>query len=311
MAETNAFEANNVANTPDADQQPFDKILNFRDVGIFINRALGHQHIRPCKLYRSARPDSATQQDRTRLVSSHRIKTIIDLRTETEHIDSRRKHVDKISANPLTAPADPQAPLRIPEINYVDIDFNGSGYTRALISQLTWYQTAQLCTFYALGYRKEAISILSENVMEKQGLVGMAISSLRHCRPEVKAGFDVLADAEAYPVMIHCTQGKDRTGLTVLLTLMLLGVSEEAIEMDYKLSERELEPEKEEKLAEIQSIGLPASFAECPGDWVQSVCKSINDDHGGIGEYLLSCGVSEEQQMRVRRLLCTKGGWST
>ncbi|KAI7574967.1 hypothetical protein KC316_g11262 [Hortaea werneckii] len=282
---------------------PFDRILNFRDVGAHINQTADQNYLQTGKLYRSARPDGATLRDRDRLVNHYNIKTILDLRTETEHIESRRKHADSVPAAPAAAPSDPLLPLRIPEIDYVDIDFNGSGYTSALIRQLTWTQTARLLGLYAFGYRKEAIGVLSDAVMSERGLAGLAVDSLEHCQAEVKAVYDVLANEHSYPLVIHCTQGKDRTGLNILLVLMLLGVPIDAINEDYMLSEVELAPEKEEKVQEIMSIGLPASFADCPASWVGQVTEALNERHGGIERYLESCGVSMEQQGRVRSLL--------
>ncbi|KAI7072864.1 hypothetical protein KC327_g6423, partial [Hortaea werneckii] len=125
---------------------PFDRILNFRDVGAYINsiNQTGRNYLQTGKLYRSARPDGATPRDRDLLVNHYNIKTILDLRTETEHIEARRRHADSVPAAPAATPSDPLLPLRIPEIDYVDIDFNGSGYTSALIRQLTWTQTARL-----------------------------------------------------------------------------------------------------------------------------------------------------------------------
>ncbi|KAI7111400.1 hypothetical protein KC324_g19818, partial [Hortaea werneckii] len=166
---------------------PFDRILNFRDVGAHINQTADQNYLQTGKLYRSARPDGATLRDRDRLVNHYNIKTILDLRTETEHIESRRKHADSVPAAPAAAPSDPLLPLRIPEIDYVDIDFNGSGYTSALIRQLTWTQTARLLGLYAFGYRKEAIGVLSDAVMAERGLAGLAVDSLEHCQAEVKA----------------------------------------------------------------------------------------------------------------------------
>jgi hypothetical protein len=46
----------------------------------------------------------------------------------------------------------------------------------------------------------------------------------------------VLTDPHAYPAVIHCAVGKDRTGLLVALVLSLLGVSEDEVVTDYALS---------------------------------------------------------------------------
>ncbi|KAK3067123.1 hypothetical protein LTR53_016183 [Teratosphaeriaceae sp. CCFEE 6253] len=290
--------------SPPSTTHPFDKIINLRDVGTFINDTTNQQLLKPGLFLRSARPDAASPRDRERLLTNYRLKTVIDLRTETEHIDARKKFTEQPSASaPAVAPADPKRPLRIPGITYEDVDLNGKPYSNALLKQLPWRQKGRLYSLYVLGYRKEAISILGENVMAKRGLAGLAEDSLEHCTAEVKVIFDVLSDAASYPVLVHCTQGKDRTGLTVLLVLMLLDVPLEAIERDYRLSERELEPEREDKLKEIRSIGLPDSFADCPADWVANVSGFVNDKYGGVEKYLDSCGVGKEQQEGVRKTL--------
>lgn len=287
----------------DPDSKAFDKILNFRDVGAYINGTTSSQLIKPGLLFRSARPDAATPADRSLLTDRHGIKTIIDLRSSTEHIEARRKYDSAIPSAPAATPADPKHPFRIPGIKYEDVDFNGSSYSSALTKQLSFRQTAKLYGLYVLGYRTEAISVLGQNVMAKRGLAGLGEDSLRHCTGEVKAVFSILCKRESYPVLVHCTQGKDRTGLVVLLVSMLMDVPLEAIEKDYRLSERELEPEREEKLEEIRSIGLPDSFADCPADWVRTVSGWINERYGGVQKYLESCGVTREDQENLRATL--------
>ena len=281
----------------------FEDILNFRDVGVHINHLVGKSVLQPGQLFRSARPDAATPDDQRRLEHDLHIKTIIDLRTPTEHIEQARKAAATMPSAPAIAPKDPSRPFRIPSIEYKDVNFNGKGYSNALIRKLSYWQTAKLFTLYSVGYRKEAISVLGTNVMAERGLAGLAEDSLEHCRKEVKEAFDVLCDTGSYPVLVHCTQGKDRTGLIVLLALMLCDVSVEAIAADYTLSERELGPEREEKLAEIRSIGLPDSFADCPAGWTGKVSQYMDKECGGITTYLESCGVSLDQQKRLRMLL--------
>lgn len=115
--------------------------------------------------------------------------------------------------------------------------------------------------------------------------------------------FDVLSSPASYPLLVHCTQGKDRTGLVVLLVLMLLRAPQVAIEKDYLLSESELRPEREERLKEIAAIGLPESFAGCDPEWAEQVSGWINEKYGGIESYLTRCGVSAAQMKAVSEML--------
>lgn len=147
----------------------------------------------------------------------------------------------------------------------------------------------------------EGIAVLGREIMQPRGLVGLGRDTLDHCGPEVKQVFDVLADATAYPLLVHCTQGKDRTGITILLILLLCGVDLAAITADYVQSEPELQPEMEARLEEIRSIGLDESFAKCSPDFCKAIKEHLDTQYGGISRYLESIGVDAAQQAMVRQ----------
>lgn len=281
-------------------QHAFENILNFRDVGETINDLSTTRLLKPNLLYRSARLDEATPTDLKRLTSTYRLATIIDLRSKTEHM----QQAQKLAALPSASSAPPAtSPPMIPDTTTTLINFNGTAFSLALMRRLPWLSALHLLSLMALGYRTQAISILGTQVMAPRGLVGLAWDSLAYCSAEVLAVFRVLSDPNAYPVLVHCTQGKDRTGLVVLLVLMLCGVGVESIRADYGISEGELAAERDEKLSEIRSIGLTDEFAGCPDGWVESVCEHVNAEYGGIAMYLLRCGVTDDMQASVKRIL--------
>lgn len=139
--------------------------------------------------------------------------------------------------------------------------------------------------------------------MQPRGLVGLGTDTLDHCGPEIKQVFDVLSDESAYPLLVHCTQGKDRTGITVLLVLLVCGVDLSAITADYVESESALEPEKAERMKEIASIGLDETFAQCPPEFCLKISEYLDTKYGGIGNYLQHIGVDLKQQEAVRKLM--------
>ncbi len=265
----------------------FESILNFRDVGTTINDLTKSKSLREGFLYRSARPDTATSKDRDNLKSKCHIKTIIDLRSKTEHINATKKHSNTASippAVPESHPSSPStsAPLKIPNIDYKYFSLNGPGFERALLWRLSWSSRTKLIGLMALGSRDDAIHILGREVMKPRGLTGLGMDTLDHSQREIKQVFDILADESAYPVLVHCTQGKDRTGLIVLLALLLCHVKQDAVRQDYVMSEKELEPEKEERLIEIKKVGLDESFAGCPDGFVEKIVQHINQRYGGV-----------------------------
>ncbi|KAK7184828.1 hypothetical protein DPSP01_002200 [Paraphaeosphaeria sporulosa] len=285
-------------------QPPLKSMPNFRDAGAFVNEQTEQRRVKTRLLYRGARPDDATNEDRRRLVEEYKLKSIIDLRTKTEHIEQAQKRDAKIKASAAVPQSNDAVaePLKIPGVAYYEINFNGSSFSRMLISKLSWTEFFKLVWLMATGYRKDAIKILAPH-MEEMGLVGLAIASVDVCTSEVKQVFDVLAKEENWPVLVHCTQGKDRTGLIVMLLLFLLEVDEAAIEKDYLLSGPELEAERAERVKEIQSIGLSEQFALCPPDVVSTVHAHVQEKYGGVEAYLLSTGITTEQVARIKRTL--------
>jgi protein-tyrosine phosphatase len=285
----------------------FDKLLNFRDVGRFVNSYDSEIRITPGKLYRSARLDEITAADRAKLVNEVGIKTVIDLRSKTEHINALKKHTE--AAYVVESPLIPVSndlvakPLRIPGLNYAEINLNGKGFERALVWQLKYRSLARLAILMAAGYRTEGIAVLGKEIMLPKGLIGLGIDTLEHSGPEIKQVFDVFAEESSYPVLIHCTQGKDRTGISVLLVLLMCGVDIKAIIADYRKSESELESEKVERMKEITSIGLDESFARCPDDFCDRIKLHLDENYGGVCQYLERIAVTRDQQNHIREIL--------
>ncbi|KAK6430927.1 hypothetical protein LTR95_012914 [Oleoguttula sp. CCFEE 5521] len=257
------------------DHSPFTSLPNFRDVGLFINAKTSRSLLKTGLLFRAARPDGTLPQEISRLKSEYHIVTQIDLRTKTEHLEQ----LDKLSKSspsksPATRPKDPGLALAVQGLRYENVNLNGSSYSNSLLKELSYWHVAKLAALYAVGKRTEAISILGVNVMAPSGLTGLAIRTLQTSTAEIAQLFKLLADESVWPVMVHCTQGKDRTGLSVLLVLMLCGVGEAEIDTDYMATQGELVDERAARVREIQSIGLPESFA----DWVE--LRAIS---GGVG----------------------------
>jgi protein-tyrosine phosphatase len=129
------------------------------------------------------------------------------------------------------------------------------------------------------------------------------------CLPRTRAG-RCLCIALRYPLTLSSLQGvtdldqgKDRTGLVVMLILLLLKTDLGIIDKDYQLSESELAAEMEERLREIGAIGLSRQFALCPSDLVPSVNSHILERYGSVEQYLEKAGVTKEQIDFVKRKL--------
>ncbi|OLN84476.1 Tyrosine-protein phosphatase [Colletotrichum chlorophyti] len=279
-------------------------ILNLRDVGSTVNKFLGHRLIREGLLFRSARPDEATLEDRKRLRDDLGIQTVIDLRTKTEHVkQAKKRNADLKVPALLQSNAALAEPVQIADIRYHEIKITGGKFEWFLVKQLSWWGLCRLIFLFLLGYRNEGISILSREVMVPRGLVGMGLDTLDQSGSEIAKALSVFIGPSATPTLVHCTQGKDRTGLIIALVLMILDVPLEAIEHDYMLTSGALESEREERLAEIREIGLTEDWYETAPDMIVRTARHLEEVHGGIQGYLDKIGFDQEDRQKLRELL--------
>lgn len=156
-----------------------------------------------------------------------------------------------------------------------------------------------MCT----GARMAGISIICAEVMSPRGLLGLAKDTLEFSTAEIHSIIQLLSSSSSYPILVHCTQGKDRTGLIVILVLLLCGVDRAVIANDYMASERELLPLRDQRLRETRAIGLGDEFAGCQSDFVDGIVGFLEERWGGVGGYLQSLGFEQEVMSRVKENL--------
>ncbi|KAI6353995.1 hypothetical protein MCOR25_008816 [Pyricularia grisea] len=284
----------------------FDNIINFRDVGETINIFLGKRFVKEGLLFRSARPDDASLHDRKLLRDDFGIRTVMDLRTKTEHDKQAKKRQAALAGTGPTLLRSNDAlaePVKIPGLQYREVRITGRAFERHLLSQLTWLSWFKVIFLFILGFRIEAVAILGREVMNPRGLSGMAVDTLDNSGAEVAEALRCLVEPGGLPVLIHCTQGKDRTGMVVILILMILGVPLAAIEHDYRLSDEGLMSEKDERMAEIREIGLTDNWAVVAPDMIPAVANHLESRYGGLESYLDRIGFSKDERTKLKELL--------
>ncbi|KAJ5818332.1 Glycoside hydrolase family 35 [Penicillium riverlandense] len=236
----------------------------------------------------------------------------------TEHEMATRKRRSENESNNSAEPSAPQTQspadaqehlLLIPGCRRALISLTGKGFERALLWKLDWYNYVKVITLAATGYRDTAIKLVGEQVMRPRGLTGLAQDTLEASAAELRSVFELLASEQTYPVLVHCTQGKDRTGLVVLLMLLLVGesVSPAAMADDYTRSEPELVSEFDERIREIRALGLDAEYTRCPPGFVEATTKYLDLRYGGVRRYLTGIGIDADMQGRIRRKLIFGG----
>ncbi|KAJ7654735.1 protein-tyrosine phosphatase-like protein [Mycena rosella] len=284
---------------------PFTGIYNFRDVGHVVNALGGKRLVREKCFYRSGRLDDASPADNEKLVSEYGLQTVIDLRTKSEHIKQAQTHEER--KNRYRAAAD----VHLGTHTVVDegpwdtilINFVGRKFEMNVLKQLKWWQIIWFLTLMILQFRMAAIRILGRNVLGPKGLLGLSKDSLRFCQAEICEALEVFTDFKRYPILIHCTQGKDRSGLVVMLVLFTLGVELELVKQDYALSNQGLAPIRASMIEEVKEIGMDPAYTDAPPQVVDTVWNFLQEEYGGVEGYLDTIGFGEQKRQTLRRLL--------
>ncbi len=136
-------------------------------------------------------------------------------------------------------------------------------------------------------------------------------------RDEYAAMFLKIA-AGKLPMLVHCTAGKDRTGVAMAVLLSSLGVPRQTVIEDYQLTEK-LVPAAAAAAGRPAPVGGGAqplaSIAQLPAEsrialwrsdpaYIASALDSINREYGSFDAYLeRGLGLSREQVQQVRRAL--------
>ena len=128
----------------------------------------------------------------------------------------------------------------------------------------------------------------------------------------IAAMFRLLLDGQV-PLLVNCTAGKDRTGVTCALLLSALGVPREIVRRDYALTETLHHPsahlfgkDANSPFALTPQI-QPAvwqAMMRSPPEYIDATFEVIEREHGGIGAYLAAnFGLSEREVSRLQELL--------
>lgn len=103
-------------------------------------------------------------------------------------------------------------------------------------------------------------------------------------------------------VLVHCTAGKDRTGVTIALLLLAVGVPADAVVADYALTTRELAgPWLDETLQRVRSAGgtitdeLLVLIAEAPPAALEAALDHLDTRFGGAADYLARAGLTDAE----------------
>lgn len=117
------------------------------------------------------------------------------------------------------------------------------------------------------------------------------------------------ADPERGGVLIHCTAGKDRTGVCTALLLDAVGVDRDAIVTDYTATEQHLSgawldamKRTVERFGIVVTPALEEIMGGSPASAIEQTLASV-DEQGGSAAYLQSGGLTDDELAALRARL--------
>lgn len=112
-----------------------------------------------------------------------------------------------------------------------------------------------------------------------------------------RALFTMLGDPRSYPLVFHCTYGRDRTGLAAAVVLLAAGVPTDAVIADFVLSNEYL---RDRLAAESIDARTAAQLQPRPSHLLAAL-NHLGQQYGGVAPYLARAGVSPAQLAAFRR----------
>jgi protein-tyrosine phosphatase len=238
-------------------------VPNLREVGGA--RAAGARRVRGNMLFRSTQLSDVSDED-VQALSALNLSAVVDLRTEVEVI---RAPDVRVTASyvwlDVLRDFEPASSLGIEEVFTDPLRFEGilrDGTAAGLMRQ----------AYLAM------VDLPSARESYARWLVGLAEGS--------------------GPVLVHCTNGKDRTGWAVALVLLAVGVDLEDVMTDYLTTNQQLLPALDGMFRSVGQRMDPELLLPVLGvqeDYLLAALEQVRRA-GGLDTYLEGLGVTDAQR---------------
>ncbi|MGB3840587.1 MAG: tyrosine-protein phosphatase [Rhodanobacter sp.] len=135
-----------------------------------------------------------------------------------------------------------------------------------------------------------------ERDMDLAGMYGHLVDD---CSARLVDAVRIISEGE--PALVHCTVGKDRTGVIVALALSAIGADREAVIADYALTASQLPAERNRAIAEYFRAHLPDArnaiqlATESPAPVMAALLTDLDQRYGSVAAYLREAGLTSAE----------------
>ncbi len=152
------------------------------------------------------------------------------------------------------------------------------------------------------------LHLIRENPADLFTILYKSLAESKASAEAYRSFFQVLLEANGRPVLWHCTQGKDRTGIAAILLLSALGASSDDIRTDYFLTNRYMQPLFDAAVAkgitgeELEHRRIMSFVTE---EHYRAYREAVDSRYGSIEGYLREVlGLREKDFVDLRKAYC-------
>ena len=175
--------------------------------------------------------------------------------------------------------------------------------------------------FQTAGFNTDHIGVLSGSIKSMMSNIpsieALYLEMINNSGPQLAEAVAAVSDGvQDGAVVVHCTAGKDRTGVVIALSQSLLGVPRQAILNNYAATHANLDGTWLQSTMEkyMKKMGMNAADLQAaakasgvnvqqlmqlatgsPASAMEGVLDQIESQHGSVKNYLIANGLSEEK----------------
>ncbi len=227
--------------------------VNLRDLGGYLGK--DGKRVKKLSLLRSGEITNISQEDKIVLVDDYRLKTIVDLRSESEKENA------------------PDSIIKNVDYFHIDIMKDDMGKNTSLEN-------------FKDNMNEEYISKFMEETYKDFIIDKGAIEGYREF-------MNLLLKQEEGSLIFHCFAGKDRTGFGAAIILTLLGVSKEDIYHDYMLTNKMRADENNKMISQMKNYGMTDEQVKAmevalnvEKNYLDASYKTAEENFGSLDNYI-------------------------